>query len=85
MTTASGLYNTVSSVHSGYYPKQIAQNFGTVQSLPCSVQSNAEGSNAQYMPYSSEVFGRTVNKKYSVSETVLLGDPTELLLSKECG
>ena len=37
MATANGLYNTVSAIHSGYYPKQIAQNFGTVQSPPCSI------------------------------------------------
>jgi hypothetical protein len=46
MATASGLYITVSAIHSGYYPKQIAQNFGTLQSPPRSIQSNAESSNA---------------------------------------
>ena len=30
MAAANGLYNIVSAIHSGYYPKQVAQNFVTV-------------------------------------------------------
>ena len=37
--------------------------FRTAQSSLCSVYSNAENSNTQYMSYSQKGFGRTMNEK----------------------
>ena len=43
--TASGLCNTTSNIHNGYYPKQITQKLKLLTLGPCSVCSNAESSN----------------------------------------
>jgi len=44
-------------------------NNNNTYSLPCSIHSNTESSNTQYMPYGQNVFGRAVDKKWLVSET----------------
>jgi len=34
MATESGLYNTINTIHKGYYSKQITRNFKTISLLP---------------------------------------------------
>jgi hypothetical protein len=45
MTTENGICNTTSTIHNGYYSKQITGKFKTALSPPCSIYSNAESSN----------------------------------------
>jgi hypothetical protein len=41
---------TISIINNGYYPPKITRQFAISQSSPCSIYSNADSSNTQYMP-----------------------------------
>ena len=45
METENGPYSTTSTTHGRYYYKQITRNFKTAQYPPCTIYSNADGSN----------------------------------------
>jgi hypothetical protein len=45
MPTDNCRYNTNSDNHKWYYSVQITRNFKTAQSSPCTIHSNADGSN----------------------------------------
>ena len=52
MATEDDLHNTTSTVHSRYFPIQIAQQFKTAYCSPCPLSYNAENINTSYIPYS---------------------------------
>jgi hypothetical protein len=77
MAIANGLCSTTGTVHSGFISKQITRQLETARSSPCSMY------NAVILNTWRTVkrFWQNREEEVLVSETVLFGEPAELLRS----